>query len=55
LGYKRDAIARAKWLLKEVNSVGAYSNSAGAAGIKESVAAFIERMFFYYQYQLGVE
>ena len=43
LGYKSDAIARAKWLLKEVNSVGAYSNSSGAAGIKQSVANFIER------------
>lgn len=45
LGYKKDAVERAKWLLKEVNSVGAYSNSAGAAGIKDSVAAFIERMY----------
>jgi alanine transaminase len=43
LGYKSDAISRAKTLLKEVTSVGAYSNSAGAPGIKQSVAKFIER------------
>ncbi|KAI9640640.1 alanine transaminase [Ciborinia camelliae] len=43
LGYKKDVIERARWLLKEVGSVGAYSASAGATGIKESVAKFIER------------
>jgi alanine transaminase len=43
LGYKPDVIARAKWLLKEVKSVGAYSQSQGAPGIRESVAKFIER------------
>lgn len=43
LGYKADVIERAKWLLKTVGSVGAYSASAGAPGIKESVAKFIER------------
>jgi alanine transaminase len=43
LGYKSDVIARAKWLLKEVKSVGAYSQSQGAPGIRESVAKFIER------------
>ncbi|TVY83665.1 putative alanine aminotransferase [Lachnellula suecica] len=42
LGYKSDVIERAKWLLKTVGSVGAYSASAGAPGIKESVAKFIE-------------
>lgn len=42
LGYKSDVIARAKWLLKTVGSVGAYSASAGAPGIKESIARFIE-------------
>jgi alanine transaminase len=46
LGYQTDAIARAKKLLKEVTSVGAYSNSSGAPGIKKSVADFIERMCF---------
>jgi len=43
LGYKKDVIERAKWLLKQVGSVGAYSASAGALGIRESVAKFIER------------
>jgi alanine transaminase len=42
LGYKSDVIERATWLLKQVGSVGAYSASAGATGIKESVAKFIE-------------
>jgi alanine transaminase len=42
-GYKDDVIARAKWLLKQVQSVGAYSQSAGAPGLRESVAKFIER------------
>jgi alanine transaminase len=42
-GYKQDAIDRARWLLKEVQSVGAYSQSAGAPGIRQSVANFIER------------
>ncbi|RDL37103.1 putative alanine aminotransferase 2 [Venustampulla echinocandica] len=42
LGYKPDVIARAKWLLKTVGSVGAYSASAGAPGIKQSIATFIE-------------
>lgn len=44
LGYKKDAVARAKWLLSEVNSVGAYSASMGAPGIRQSVANFIESM-----------
>lgn len=42
LGYKSDVIARAKWLLKEVKSVGAYSQSQGVPGIRESVVKFIE-------------
>lgn len=42
-GYKQDAIDRARWLLKQVGSVGAYSQSAGAPGIRQSVANFIER------------
>jgi len=45
LGYKSDVIERAKWLLKEVKSVGAYSQSQGAPGIRNSVAKFIESMF----------
>lgn len=44
LGYKSDVIARAKWLLSKVGSVGAYSASAGCPPLKDSVAAFIERM-----------
>uniref|UniRef100_A0A0B7K067 Aminotransferase class I/classII large domain-containing protein n=1 Tax=Bionectria ochroleuca TaxID=29856 RepID=A0A0B7K067_BIOOC len=42
LGYKTDVIERAKWLLKSVGSVGAYSASAGVPAIKESVAKFLE-------------
>ncbi|KAF3042648.1 hypothetical protein E8E12_004911 [Didymella heteroderae] len=43
LGYKKDVIERAQKLLKEVNSVGAYSQSQGAPGIRDSVAKYIER------------
>ncbi|KAF2092516.1 PLP-dependent transferase [Rhizodiscina lignyota] len=43
MGYKKDVVERAKWLLKEVKSVGAYSQSHGAPGIKESIAKFIEQ------------
>jgi len=43
LGYKPDVIERAKKLLKDVKSVGAYSQSQGAPGIRQSVANFIER------------
>lgn len=46
LGYKSDVIERARKLLKEVKSVGAYSQSQGAPGIRESVAAYIERAYF---------
>lgn len=42
LGYKQDAIDRARWLLKEIGSVGAYSQSAGAPAIRRSVAKYIE-------------
>ena len=42
LGYKSDVVARAKWLLSNVGSVGAYSASAGVPAIKESVAKFLE-------------
>ena len=47
LGYKPDVIERARWLLKQVGSVGAYSASAGALGIRESVAKLIESMYFH--------
>ena len=43
LGYKQDVIDRAKWLRKEVHSVGAYSQSQGVPAIRQSVAKFIER------------
>ena len=43
LGYKEDAIARAKHLLSEIGSVGAYSQSQGAPVVRKSVANFIER------------
>jgi len=43
LGYKSDVLDRAKRLLKDVKSVGAYSQSHGAPGIRQSVADFIER------------
>ena len=43
LGYKPDVIDRARRLLEDVKSVGAYSQSQGAPGIRQSVADFIER------------
>lgn len=43
LGYKSDVISRAKWLLSQVGSVGAYSASAGVPAIKESIAKFLEK------------
>lgn len=43
LGYKQDVIDRARSLLRDVRSVGAYSQSHGAPSIRESVANFIER------------
>ncbi|KAF2764732.1 PLP-dependent transferase [Teratosphaeria nubilosa] len=42
-GYKSDVFERAEKLLKDVKSVGAYSQSQGAPGIRESVANFIEK------------
>ncbi|KAL9087584.1 MAG: hypothetical protein Q9159_003534 [Coniocarpon cinnabarinum] len=42
LGYKQDVIDRARRLLNDVKSVGAYSQSQGAPGIRQSVARFIE-------------
>lgn len=41
--YGQDVIDRARWLLKEIGSVGAYSQSQGAPAIRQSVADFIER------------
>jgi alanine transaminase len=45
LGYEQDVIDRARWLLKEVKNVGAYSHSQGVPGIRESVAKFLESGF----------
>lgn len=42
-GYQADVISRAKWLLSEIHSVGAYSQSQGVTGIRKSVAKFIEQ------------
>ena len=42
-GYKQDVIDRAQALLANVQSVGAYSHSQGAPGIRESVSKFIEK------------
>lgn len=41
-GYEQDVIERAKVLLANVQSVGAYSHSQGAPGIRNSVAKFIQ-------------
>jgi len=42
LDYKQDVIDRARWLLGVVKSVGAYSQTQGAPGIRQSIANFIE-------------
>ncbi|GAB1315745.1 alanine transaminase [Madurella fahalii] len=43
LGYKPDVLERAKRLLKQVGSVGAYSASNGVPAIRQSIADFLER------------
>ncbi|KAI9682374.1 MAG: hypothetical protein M1817_000428 [Caeruleum heppii] len=42
LGYKSDVLERARWLLSEIPSVGAYTQSQGVPGIRNSVAKYIE-------------
>lgn len=42
LGYQQDVVDRARWLLEDVKSVGAYSQSQGALGVRKSIARFIE-------------
>ncbi|EAS35912.3 alanine aminotransferase [Coccidioides immitis RS] len=42
-GYKQDVIDRAKYLLKDVQSVGAYSQSHGSPLVRKSVANFMEK------------
>lgn len=48
LGYKTDVVERAKWLLKNCGSVGAYSASSGVYAIKESIAKFLESEYRYF-------
>ncbi|KAI9844619.1 MAG: hypothetical protein M1837_005471 [Sclerophora amabilis] len=43
LGYKQDVLDRARWLLSEAKSVGAYSQSQGVLGVRNSVARYIEQ------------
>lgn len=40
--YPADAIARAKQLLDDIGSIGAYSHSKGVPAIRKNVAAFLE-------------
>lgn len=40
--FPADVRERARWLLKQVGSVGAYSQSQGCLGLRKSVARFIE-------------
>lgn len=42
-GYHDDVIARARWLLQQVGSVGAYSASNGVPAIRQRIADFLER------------
>lgn len=42
LGYKQDVLDRARWLLNDVKSVGAYSQSQGPLGIRQSITRFIQ-------------
>jgi alanine transaminase len=42
LGYKPDVLERAKRLLAQVGSVGAYSASNGVPAIRQSIAEFLE-------------
>lgn len=41
-GYKQDVVDRARWLLNDVKSVGAYSQSQGAPAVRQSIATFME-------------
>jgi len=50
LNYKPDVIERARWLLKHVGSVGAYSASNGVPAIRQSIAEFLESESTLYQY-----
>lgn len=43
LGYKTDVLERARFLLKAVGSVGAYTASNGIPEVRQSIARFLER------------
>ncbi|KAI1941541.1 proteasome regulatory particle subunit [Ophidiomyces ophidiicola] len=43
LGFKQDAIDRARHLLKDVRSIGAYTQSQGSPAVRQSISAFIEK------------
>lgn len=43
LDYKQDVIDRARFLIREIGSVGAYSQSTGVPAIRKSVARYIEK------------
>ena len=43
--YPADALKRARWLLEEIGSIGAYSHSKGVPAIRKLVAKFIEGPF----------
>lgn len=43
--FPADVRKRAKWLLQQVGSVGAYSQSQGCLGLRKSVARFIEGLY----------
>ena len=42
-GYRKDEIDRARWLLEQIGSVGAYSHSCGVPAIRKSVADHIRQ------------
>ena len=46
LDYEKDAVERARNLLSMVSNLGAYSQSQGVPGIRDSVARFIEGSFY---------
>lgn len=48
--FPADVRERAKWLLEQVGSVGAYSQSQGCLGLRKSVARFIEGIYYLVQF-----
>lgn len=51
--FPKDVIARAKELSEEIGSVGAYSHSQGIPFIRQSVAKFIEGMWFIWSFLMS--